>query len=529
MASDPVLNHILEAEHGTRAVKACGNLMIGNLEDGSEAIPDPVLAQDIVVDLKGSAVLLTVRFSVSAAKAKKKTVPMFQAKKEFQGLLEQALAEHTATLEDEATPLTAAVEKGSTSTKARRKRKKRKKKKKRSLPGGRSEKGSVEETFEHFVKAARFVRYGDGVKALHPSAKLRLFGLMCQAQHGDRPQSQDGTDEPGASSGAALNAIKQKAWASQKGKTPKRAMEEYVRTLTEIAPQWKIAHLVAGRKSGQGSSDKPRRMMWVIKIEYVHNEKGREPSGKATGTRLKATTLRLLQGANASQAREWFEAKATKRRQSEAIVENSAAADEDDKVTKTASEAEEADPFLKNMPKDLTLTDLIVDVGSGAEKFKTLKEQNKYFATRMQEMAREGHDKEDGWAFLARVEPEGVDVFERKVEWSPVPQMRSRWTALCAVDEVAKFLLSDKSRAQKQFSSKKEQARSVRKMAEEMNRTVILLVNHRGENGLLSRLVYREVKLPWPLAQRDFLYTRVWLWGDEYAAGTPGTFIGCVL
>ena len=100
------------------------------------------------------------------------------------------------------------------------------------------------------------------------------------------------------------------------------------------------------------------------------------------------------------------------------------------------------DSFFNAIPKDLTIDDCIVDVGEGVERFKTMEEQNEHFCERMIAMARDGHDEEDGWAKVTRLEPEGIDVFEREVKWSTTPQMRSRWMASCGLQKVAQYFLS---------------------------------------------------------------------------------------
>ena len=74
-----------------------------------------------------------------------------------------------------------------------------------------------------------------------------------------------------------------------------------------------------------------------------------------------------------------------------------------------------------------------------------MEEQNKFFCEEMIAMAREGHDGEDGWTKLSRVEPEGIDVFERKVSWSQASHLRSRWTASCGVEKVGEFFLTGQS------------------------------------------------------------------------------------
>ena len=213
--------------------------MLGGTEDGSEVIPDPLMPTDIVVDLENGNALITARFSVSASKSgkdKQQSSWSFKAKKEFDGLLQQALAEEAKAIEQDHTdtPFAKAMERGDqdgggdgdgsgdgglprrfgAASKAfnmskrvfkplddlsfgfssrahslgqtkkeveenkdsnqKGKKKKMVKKKvikkkvmRRQGRGRRPEKGSLEETFEHFVKAARFVRFGDGVKVLH--------------------------------------------------------------------------------------------------------------------------------------------------------------------------------------------------------------------------------------------------------------------------------------------------------------------------------------------------------------------------
>ena len=346
-ATDAVLNDILKDDKGTKAIRSCGKLMIGNNEDGSEVLPDPLLAQDIVIDVENGAALLTVRFSVSVEKTKKKKEKSscsFQANKEFGGLLEHALAEQMAELGADASPLTAAVKKGAdegagAALGKKKKRKLKERKRMRNGMGGKPKKGSIEYTFEQFIKAARFVRYGDGVKVLHPSAKILLFALMMQAQHGDCPEvNQEIGDK--ATQTQPLELLKRKAWAGQKGKKRKDAMEQYVKTLSEIAPQWKLANLIAGRKSNEGEVDKPRRMMWVIRVDFagtaaVEEAKGKGQSGdgapsiilsastfSSMASTVRATSLCIMQGSNASQAKAWFDNVAASERKRRNVTES---------------------------------------------------------------------------------------------------------------------------------------------------------------------------------------------------------------
>ena len=527
-ACDPILNDIVKGERGTNAIRSCGGLMFGSMEDGSEVIADPLLAQDILVDLEGCKALLTMRFSASAAKTEKQAVPSFQARKEFKLLLENALAEEVGAHKGEMTPLAAAVDKGGSGDQGAMRRKVRKRRSRmRTKRRGKPKKGSVEETFDSFVRAARFVRYGDGIRVLHPSAKLRLYGLMCQAQNGDRPSDEIYDGSTSSASRGGLDEMKQKAWASQKGKTQKAAMEEYLKTLSDIAPHWRIAHLVAGRTSAQADISKPRRMMWVLSVAFrerkvasplrVSSSSALDAEGAAMKSTLEITSLKILQGANASQAREWFEAKVPKSRAPK--IKDKDESQKGEAIG--AIEVVDADPFIANLPTNLTVGDLIVDVGGDVGKFKTMKDQNAYFVAKMLKMAREGHDDEDGWTFKSRVQPEGVDVYERKVEWSPVAQLRSRWTASCSVEKVAEYLTSEDSYQYKQLAEDATQ-----KAAESAEKGQINLYTNKGDGVLLSKMAYMTIELPWPLSTRDLCYTSVYLLADADTPSAERAFVG---
>ena len=123
--------------------------------------------------------------------------------------------------------------------------------------------------------------------------------------------------------------------------------------------------------------------------------------------------------------------------------------------TDVAAAAEEADSGDEKKPEDafltrlssktFSLTDCLVKVEGAAAAFKTIEEQNKYFAEKMKLMAREGHDEEDGWHLATRFEEKELDVHERKVEWSNTVQLRSRWTAMCGSEKLANSILFDES------------------------------------------------------------------------------------
>ena len=105
-------------------------------------------------------------------------------------------------------------------------------------------------------------------------------------------------------------------------------------------------------------------------------------------------------------------------------------------------DADETDVFLASVPKDLTLRDCLVETF----KDKTIDEQRSFFIERMQKMAREGRDKEDGWKYKQKTNAMGVefedqiDVYEREVEWSSVKQLRSVVETEFTCDQVFDYL-----------------------------------------------------------------------------------------
>ena len=102
-----------------------------------------------------------------------------------------------------------------------------------------------------FIKAARFVR-GHGASSIHPSAKIRLHGLLMQAKKGDCPSPE--SDKIEESGPAVLGNLKRDAWRAVKGKGQEEAMKEYVELLTSLAPNWKVAHIVLGRETEEQST-----------------------------------------------------------------------------------------------------------------------------------------------------------------------------------------------------------------------------------------------------------------------------------
>ena len=101
------------------------------------------------------------------------------------------------------------------------------------------------------------------------------------------------------------------------------------------------------------------------------------------------------------------------------------------------SEQHHVDPFVATMPTNLSLEDCIIDKAE----HKTIGEQRAFYAKKMQEMARVGHDEEDGWTLFGKTDShlEPIEIHQRTVDWSPTKQYRS--VAETAVD--VEFLFRD--------------------------------------------------------------------------------------
>lgn len=173
----------------------------------------------------------------------------------------------------------------------------------------------------------------------------------------------------------------------------------------------------------------------------------------------------------------------------------------------TGSEQEQdkegEDAFILNMPQHLSPRDcLVAEFKDG----KTLDEQRSYFVEKLTEMAREGHDEEDGWKYKGKTNARGVevedqlDVYERKVEWSAVKQMRTVLeTSEFSCDEVFDFLRDQYStvsivRFQGQMASADER----KAVAGGFEGYPFVLVSKDNVLGLF----YKELPLPWPFEPR---------------------------
>ena len=495
-ARDPTLKNVLSSEKGPSSAKALGWIMFGGVEDGAEIRQEPILDSDIVVNHNESYVLLKSRFSlIGAAKIKQWRV---KDTREFDGL-QAALAASEESIESWGMgalhkETDAARTAGVSGTK-----KKRRVRLKRKKPAKKTKKDS---RLENFIKAARFVR-GYGAAAIHPSAKVELYGLRMQAQKGDcKDQSGVGAAAAAAeskeeSSVTSLQRLKLEAWRSVRGKSQEAAMEEYLALLASLAPNWKAAHLVLGRQSAE-KRRKPREMMWVLKIRYRQRSEEEMVSTAASRlqrekgmaykpTRFQVTSIEILQSSNEANAKLWSEDEATM-----------------EKVPDGNGDAESPTPsemhaFLAKLPKDLALSDCIIDKSAHA----TIEEQRAYFCEEMRMMARVGHDEEDGWEYFGKTieagvsEDEQLDVYSRSVKWSASSQLRTRAETEYGVEDVFEWLVQKfGGRIEHEVDVSIGAAKSLSRAASSRIGYYPFLTT--AEDGCsVTALYYQETEFPW--------------------------------
>ena len=121
-------------------------------------------------------------------------------------------------------------------------------------------------------------------------------------------------------------------------------------------------------------------------------------------------------------------------------------------------------------------------------------------------MARQGRDKEDGWSFLSKTnvnihDEMQLDIYERKVEWSKVNQLRSVVETEFSCMEVFGHLLATFG---KEAFTKEVRRRIPAAQAKMLHHSTSLNVHvfsNISEIGLTALFV-RDVPFPWPLSQR---------------------------
>ena len=300
--------------------------------------------------------------------------------------------------------------------------------------------------FDSFVRAARYAR-GRGAASIHPGTKIRLLGLLLQAQRGDCDTIISRDDQfatladiahiPGVDS--KLRAMKLRAWMSNKGKKREEAMEEYIHVLSSIVPQWKVEAML-----GRGSTtvQHSKKMAWALRISFAEGSPGSAPISKRTafqnrkealfransgnsrlqrarslnGKDLKVTSIAIVQASNASNAKMWNE---------EDKDDDEGGQDDKSKSTNDKERDRKHSPalkFIENMPTQFQLSDLIVD----KKKHKTFGEQRAEWFGKMVSLAK----GDRGWEYSMDTAPSQLDgaslqVFARDVNWWPTLQLRS--------------------------------------------------------------------------------------------------------
>ena len=261
-AKDPTLDKILSSSEGLDCVKSLGWMMFGGLEDGAKILIEPLLDSDIIIDLEKGFAIVRIPFVL---KAPDKNYQWTGSDDREFVELQKALLDAGRALEGAGTDALDKAVSASALQDEQKKNNKRRKKKRRGLrdslkaaararnTGMAQRHSRKDKDLALFIKAARYVR-GIGAGSIHPSAKIRFFGLLMQAQRGDIPD--EGALELRGLKGSAraLQELKLKAWRGEKGRDQKECMLEYVEVLTSMAPQWKVAHMLGGSLQ----SDDPR-------------------------------------------------------------------------------------------------------------------------------------------------------------------------------------------------------------------------------------------------------------------------------
>ena len=335
-----ILNKSMARVRNSRPTILPPGLMFGGLDDGAEIIPEPLLDEHIACDVEEKSGVLEFHFAV---KPPKKQIQWRVADTKEYDALALALAEMGKEVEaakHEVLEKAIAESKDAAGKPGERRRKKPRRKRKKKQQGaasGRPHKNNKEVT--KFMKAAKFVR-GMGASKIHPSAKLVLFGMRMQAIHGDAADEDSGDAAIAAltnlrglkGSALALQRLKIDAWRSQKSKKREEAMREYVDLVTSLAPQWRVAAVLAGHESVK--DDKPRPMVWTVKVkcreigdkevEKILVSRGMTNERVAAGTsspagvmsrsesaaslaRFRVSSVEILQSSDGGSARLWSE------------------------------------------------------------------------------------------------------------------------------------------------------------------------------------------------------------------------------
>ena len=95
-AANPTLHEILSVGKGPACIKSLAWMMFGGLEDGAEIIIEPLLDEDVTIDLEKKIALVAMNFGVKPPKKRHQWTG--KDKREFDNL-KQALAEAEKAME----------------------------------------------------------------------------------------------------------------------------------------------------------------------------------------------------------------------------------------------------------------------------------------------------------------------------------------------------------------------------------------------------------------------------------------------
>ena len=342
-----------------------------------------------------------------------------------------------------------------------------------------------------------------------------------QALYGDAPAKDNGDKKSIATAilreiegvALALQQLKIAAWRSEHGKKQDKAMIDYVDLVASIAPQWRVATMLAAHESTK--DDRPRQMVWVLNVKFkevgIKGEKATQRRSVAEGgslhvwrksrtstnslRRLLAKSIEILQWSDDSNTRFWVEETVAKTAPSAVL----------DKIGAFS------DPFLIGMPADLIMQDCIVDKA----KHKTMQEQRKYYQELMLEMQ---EDEGGGWELYGKTAaPEGanskqLEIHQRSVKWSSAKQLRTVLKTELTTKEVfaemvREWKIVERNRLEKLARGKSE---SLRKAASQ----TFYPFHSTGESSATA-IEYRILVFPWPLSSRDYFIVQDYVYRNE--------------
>ena len=173
-----------------------------------------------------------------------------------------------------------------------------------------------------YLQAARYFRE-NACGMVHPTGKLKLYGLMMQICCGDYLEEEadeiisessaekdyddngDVEASPGGKIRSRLQGLKKAAWKRELGKKQDECQKEYVEMISQLIPNWRADRLFRMRDqdSEQPTSTRRKRkeLSWILRFDTIA-----DLGGAADGedrVRIKAKHVHVLQSDNSAN---WF-------------------------------------------------------------------------------------------------------------------------------------------------------------------------------------------------------------------------------